>query len=166
MDLDVSVQLRCPRWKTLLKPYCKTVRMACAEALASSKIASIACQWEMAVVLADDAFIRELNKTYRGVDKPTNVLSFPSIERMESQAKRVSKGVNSFELGYVVLALETVEREAEAQHKTFRNHALHLLVHGTLHLLGYDHEEDKDAKKMEKLEVEVLEKLGLCNPYL
>jgi probable rRNA maturation factor len=166
VEVDVTIQLQSLRWKTLLRPYCKTVRLACHAAIESSKIAAIPCQWEMAVVLADDAFIRGLNKTYRGHDKPTNVLSFPSVEHMERNAKRVSKGANSFELGDVVLALETVEREAQQQNKSFKHHALHLLVHGTLHLLGYDHELDKDATKMEKLEVEVLKKLGLSNPYL
>lgn len=166
MEAEVCIQLQATRWKTLLRPYCKTVRLACQAAIESSKIAAIPCQWEMAVVLADDDFIRGLNKTYRGFDKPTNVLSFPSIENMETNAKRVSKGANSFELGDVVLALETVEREALEQQKTFKNHALHLLVHGTLHLLGYDHIDDKDARKMEKLEIEVLKKLGLSNPYL
>ena len=166
MDADISVQLRQQRWKTLLRPYCKTVRSVCMEAIAASKLAAIPCQWEMAVVLADDAFIRELNHTYRGKDKATNVLSFPSVEKMEASAKRLSKGVNQFELGDVVLALETVEHEAQKQGKAFKDHAIHLLVHGTLHLLGYDHEKDSEAAQMEKMEIKILKELGLSNPYL
>ncbi len=166
MNAGISVQLHEQRWKTLLKPYCKTVRAACEAALSASKIATLPCEWEMAVMLADDAFIRNLNKTYRGYDKPTNVLSFPNVEQFEANAKRLTKGEASFELGDVILAVETVEREAKEQGKTLRAHATHLLVHGTLHLLGYDHEVDKDAKKMEKLETAVLATLGIDNPYL
>ena len=148
--IDISVQPRSPRWKTLLRPYCKTVRLTCESALAAAlkkKIGII----EMAVVLADDAFVRELNHTYRGFDKATNVLSFQG---------------DGDDLGDIVLALETVEREAREQNKSFKTHAQHLLVHGTLHLLGYDHELEKEAAKMEKLEVKILKTLGICNPYL
>jgi len=166
VQADISIQLRDQRWKSLLRPYCKTVRAACESAIATSKLAKIPCQWEMAVVLADDAFVHDLNHTYRGKDKPTNVLSFPSIEKMESNAKRATKGVNEFELGDVVLAFDTVEREAKEQNKKFKDHAVHLLVHGTLHLLGYDHEKDSEAKIMEKMEVKILKQLGLSNPYL
>ena len=156
VDLDVTVQLKHPRWKALLKPYCETVREACGAALAQERVQDSGSRiWgrlEMAVVLADDKFIRQLNRDYRGKDKPTNVLAFPSDE--ESQ------------LGDVVLALETIEREAREQKKTVKNHTKHLLVHGTLHLLGYDHERKKDAAQMEALEIKILETLGVANPYL
>ena len=166
MILDVNIQLRDARWKKALRPYCKTVRGVCYEALAATRIASLPCHWEMAVVLADDATVQELNRTYRGFDKPTNVLSFPTEERFEPQAKRITKGLEHYELGDIVLALDTIEREAKAQGKKFTHHAAHLLVHGTLHLLGYDHIRNADAVKMELLEVQVLEKLGVSNPYL
>lgn len=147
--IDISIQLHASRWKTLLRPYCKTVRLACSQAVVAVKGKG---HWEMAVVLADDAFIHELNRTYRGMDKATNVLAFADGEGSE--------------LGDVVLALETVEREAKEQGKRFRDHAAHLLVHGTLHLLGYDHLKDREAKRMEQLEVEILKNLGVGNPYL
>jgi len=105
----------------------------------------------MAVVLADDAFIRELNRDYRGQDKPTNVLSFP--------------GEDAY-LGDLILAYETVEREAREQGKSAKHHAIHLLVHGTLHLLGYDHMVAKDAARMEALEIKILKKQEIDNPYL
>lgn len=146
---DITIQLRDARWKTRLRPYCKTVRAACETALAHTKRKGV----EMAVVLADDAFVRDLNHTYRGQDKPTNVLSFPGEEGGEV-------------LGDVVLALETVEREAREQDKTVKHHAIHLLVHGTLHLLGYDHLRRKEAESMEALEIKILKKLGVSNPYL
>ena len=144
----IAIQILDPRWKTLLKPYGKTVRDACGAALQKMS--------EMTVVLADDAFIRELNKTYRGKDKPTNVLAFPEGGSPQAGAY----------LGDLILALETVEREAKEQGKSFKEHTTHLLVHGTLHLLGYDHEGEKDAAHMEALEVKILKKLNVGNPYL
>jgi len=150
MTPDVAIQLQHPGWKKLLRPYCKTVRAACEAALAAHPPRKKVM--EMAVVLADDAFIRGLNKTYRGKDKATNVLSFPAGE--------------ADVLGDLVLAFETVEREAKEQGKNPKHHAVHLLVHGTLHLLGYDHENDKDAAQMEAHEIKILKKLEVDNPYL
>jgi len=164
--LDVNIQLRDARWKNRLRPYCKTVRGVCQEAVAATALSKLPCHWEMAVVLADDAAAQELNRTYRGFDKPTNVLSFPAVERFASQARRITKTLDHFEIGDMVLAFETIEREAKEQGKTFIHHAAHLLVHGTLHLLGYDHIQNADAVTMERLEVQVLEKLGVSNPYL
>lgn len=137
-----TIHLHDPRWKKALRPYCKTVRMAC-EAMSA--------KGDVAIVLADDAFICDLNKRYRGHNKPTNVLSFPSEEAP---------------LGDVILAYDTIEREAVEQAKTFRDHALHLIIHGLLHLQGYDHEHPKEAQKMEQLEIKILKKLGISNPYL
>ena len=144
-NLTITYHVTEPRWKAKLKPYCKTVQSVCEAALPKGR-------YELAVVLADDAFVRDLNRDYRGKDKATNVLSFPSDE----------KGC----LGDIVLAFETVEREAAEQGKTFRHHACHLLVHGVLHLLGHDHEEEKEAVLMEQKEVKILKKLGIANPYL
>ena len=106
---------------------------------------------ELSLVLADDTFVQKLNKEWRGKDKPTNVLSFPQDEPML--------------LGDVVLAYETVKREAQEQDKRFEDHLIHLIAHGVLHLLGHDHEDDAEAEEMESLEISVLEALGIKNPY-
>lgn len=113
---------------------------------------------EISVVLSDNEHIRELNKHHRGMDKPTNVLSFPAA-RMKTPA-----GAPRL-LGDVVLAFETVEREAREEHKPFANHLSHLVVHGVLHLLGYDHEDDYEAEIMETRERQILAKLGIPDPY-
>jgi probable rRNA maturation factor len=106
----------------------------------------------LTVALADDKRVRALNKRHANKDKPTNVLSYPSGEK-------------SF-LGDVVLARQAVWREARAQMKTPADHLAHLVVHGTLHLLGHDHEtSDADAERMEALERRILAKLGIANPY-
>lgn len=112
---------------------------------------------EISIVLTDDAGIRELNKTWRGFDKPTNVLSFPAVE-----PDRIAR---SPMLGDIVLAFETLMREAGEEGRPFAHHLTHLVVHGTLHLLGYDHETDDEAREMEALETSVLAKLGVPDPY-
>jgi probable rRNA maturation factor len=92
-----------------------------------------------------------LNKSYRGKDKATNVLSF----------------INDDEpLGDIILAYETIEREAIEQEKSFRDHTIHLIIHGILHLMGHDHEVPEEAAKMEAKEIKILKKLGIENPYL
>ena len=106
---------------------------------------------EISLVLADDVFVQALNKQYREKDKPTNVLSFPQDEE--------------FSLGDIIMALETIQKEAEDQNKKFEDHAVHLAVHGTLHLLGFDHETDDEAAEMETLEIKILNSIGLKNPY-
>lgn len=109
---------------------------------------------ELSCVLANNEFIQELNKNYRGQDKPTNVLSFPQDDE------------GFMNLGDIVLALETIQQEAKEQEKEFNDHLTHLTVHGTLHLLGYDHEEDDQAEEMEALEVKILNALDIENPYI
>jgi probable rRNA maturation factor len=113
---------------------------------------------EISVLLTDDAAIRELNRHWRGQDKPTNVLSFTAPEPPPGAPGRRL-------LGDVALAYETVLREAEAENKRFEDHLAHLLVHGALHLLGYDHELEAQAEIMEALEVKALATLGIADPY-
>ena len=105
---------------------------------------------EISVVLADDGFVHQLNKHYRGKDKPTNVLSFEN------------EGLCA---GDIVVAYGVLVREAREQHKSFRAHLAHLLVHGTLHVQKYDHLTDKEATKMERLETKIMQQLGYPDPY-
>lgn len=107
------------------------------------------------VALSDDASVAELNKTFRGKPKSTNVLSFPAGPVGDDR-----------HIGDIILALETIEREAGEGEIPFANHLQHLVVHGMLHLLGYDHQDDEEAEEMENLEVSILAKLGISNPYL
>ncbi|MEQ1790365.1 MAG: rRNA maturation RNase YbeY [Rickettsiales bacterium] len=153
--LDISFHVHSPLWKTRLRPYTKTVQIILETALAEVRLKNSKHQLEIAVVLADDAFVQSLNSQYRGKNKPTNVLSFPDDDF-----------ATNHNLGDIILALETIKKEAVEQKKTFRNHATHLLVHGILHLLGYDHLEEKEAAIMESLEIKILRKLGVNNPYL
>jgi probable rRNA maturation factor len=111
---------------------------------------------ELSVVLTDDESQRALNRQWRGIDKPTNVLSFPQIEPF---------GPVSGLLGDLTLARETLEREAGEMGIAFGDHLTHLVVHGVLHLLGYDHVEPVDALVMEPLETQILAGLGIADPY-
>jgi probable rRNA maturation factor len=107
---------------------------------------------EAAILLTNDAEMQALNREWRGKDAPTNVLSFAS-------------GGADGRLGDIVLAYETVEGEAKEQDIAIADHAVHLVVHGILHLLGYDHEQEDEAAKMEALETEILATLGIADPY-
>lgn len=116
---------------------------------------------ELSVVLADDALVRQLNRDYRGQDKPTNVLSFAFEDAEGPEAAEDAPTM----LGDVIVARETVAREAEAQGKTFEAHFMHLVAHGVLHLLGWDHEAEEEAVEMERLETAALAALGYPDPY-
>jgi probable rRNA maturation factor len=113
---------------------------------------------ELAIVLTDDNVIRKLNRKWRGRDQPTNVLSFPSRDARPP-------GTGTRLLGDVVIAYETTAREAQAQGLPLDHHLAHLAVHGYLHLLGYDHESEKEAETMERLEREILARLDVPDPY-
>jgi probable rRNA maturation factor len=115
---------------------------------------------ELAVMLTDDSGIRTLNSNWRGIDKPTNVLSFPALQPAAgapSDAPRM--------LGDIAIAYQTTRKEADDEAKPFDHHLSHLAVHGFLHLIGYDHENDDDAEAMESLETEILAQLGIPDPY-
>lgn len=116
---------------------------------------------ELSVVLADDAMVRTLNRDHRGKDYPTNVLSFPPA--LAPAVLAVQAGPRP--LGDVILALETVRREAAEQGKPAVDHLRHLVVHGVLHLSGYDHETEAEAEEMEALERTILAGLGVADPY-
>jgi probable rRNA maturation factor len=134
-----------------------TVRRALAEA--ATAIGADFTDRSLAVLLTDDASMRRLNAQWRGIDKPTNVLSFPPAPSMGQQAGAVKS------LGDIAIAFEAVAREADEEGKPFADHVSHLAVHGFLHLLGYDHDTDAAAETMEQLERVILARLGVPDPY-
>jgi probable rRNA maturation factor len=116
---------------------------------------------ELAVMLTDDAGIRTLNSNWRGVDKPTNVLSFPALQPTGRNGPDDAPRM----LGDIAIAYQTTRKEANDEQKPFDHHLSHMAVHGFLHLIGYDHEKNDDAETMETLEAEILAQLGIPDPY-
>jgi probable rRNA maturation factor len=130
----------------------QTIRNAVTQALAALNGRTDA---ELAVLLTDDAAVQRLNATWRGLDKPTNVLSFPAAEAPDSR-----------HLGDIAIAFETTAREAKDEGKPLAHHVTHLAVHGFLHLVGYDHQSEAEAETMEQLERDILARLNVPDPYL
>ncbi len=158
-NLDIDVDVRARAWADAFPD----IEADCNRAIAAAwRLIDRVDRWhEVSVVLADDAFQASLNATYRGKETPTNVLSFPSgVDAASVPAEA------PLPLGDIVLALETVQRESAELDVPLQDHFSHLLVHGMLHLVGFDHETERDAEEMESLEVKVLATLGVANPYL
>jgi probable rRNA maturation factor len=158
--LVVEVALACDEWLTAC-PDAATLAKAAADAALAGKVRRPGSGPSVIdVVLAGDAEQRQLNRDWRGVDRPTNVLAFPAWE----PGAKIPSGAPLL-LGDVVLAFETVAREADEQGKPLGDHLSHLVVHGVLHLLGYDHATEAEAVAMESLETSILAKLGVPDPY-
>lgn len=162
-SFDIIIILDKPCWKRSIAEWEALIQPAIFETLCQS-------QWpqsvEINILLTDDTKIQELNKKYRGVDKPTNVLSFPSFEPEEISGLKTGKwSPEPVVLGDIALAYETIQKESSSQDKPFDQHLIHLAVHGVLHLLGFDHEKDEDATVMESLEIRILSSLTIPNPY-
>jgi probable rRNA maturation factor len=156
--MDIIVES--PAWKAH-----RGVRSVLQRAVREAAGMAKAANGELAIVLTDDAAVRALNRDWRGKDTATNVLSFPAA--LESPAPPPGKrraGVRL--LGDIVIAYETTAQEAHAEHKPFLHHLAHLAVHGYLHLAGYDHDCDAEAERMEALEIAVLRRLDVPNPYV
>ncbi len=154
-SISVDVQRASVAWRAVPRA-AAIARQAARRAAAMGGVALIEGA-EVAVSLADDARVREANRAFRGKDAPTNVLSFPA-----APPDRI--GSSPF-LGDVILAYETVAREAETEGKAIGDHLAHLVVHGVLHLIGYDHMTDDEAERMEHLETAILASLAIADPY-
>jgi probable rRNA maturation factor len=142
------------------------VRRAAEAAIAESAFPDLAGSErpvEISVTLSGDEQVRALNSQWRGKDKPTNVLSFPMADERDLAKANVSGA--ELLLGDIIIARGVCEAEAAEKGLRLEDHATHLLVHGTLHLLGYDHQDERDASDMEAREVRALERLGIANPY-
>jgi probable rRNA maturation factor len=144
----IEIIIEDPKWKKIARGLTGRIAGVVARTLAHEK-----AKGGLTLLLSDDAHLKELNTLFRGKKKPTNVLSFPA----EGNVARY--------LGDVAIALGVVTREAKAAGKSPADHALHLTVHGTLHLLGHDHMKPREAARMERLEAQILAEFGIANPY-
>lgn len=152
--LAVDITVEAGDWSAL--PLASLIQRAVAAALEEAPVKP-AEGAEVSILLTDDAHIRALNRQWRGFDKPTNVLSFPAAE-----PDAVGE---SSHLGDIVLAKETIAREADDDGKSVSDHLCHLVIHGILHLLGEDHLDDAEAEAMEAREVAALARIGIADPY-
>jgi len=157
MNLDIDIEdWPVGEWETLAE------QAAAAAAVSEPLLANQ--RLEASVLFTSDAQVHELNREWRQRDKPTNVLSFPMLERQD--LVRLDPDGPPEMLGDIALAYETCAREAADKGISLQDHAAHLIVHGLLHLAGHDHEtSDEDADKMEALEIAILAKLGIADPY-
>ncbi|MGP0057803.1 MAG: rRNA maturation RNase YbeY [Beijerinckiaceae bacterium] len=152
-ELNIEVAIECAYWKDFAE-----LREVIGRALRQTLVATgvqLCSGAEVSVLLCDDDFIADLNRKWRNQDAPTNVLSFPAGGEL---------ALTSI-LGDIIIAFETTAREAATENKSFLDHFTHLVVHGFLHILGYDHGTDAEAEEMEALEREVLISLGIDDPY-
>ncbi len=162
---DITVDAACADWLTAFsdcRALCRGTALAALAALGFDMLGSVV---EVGVRLTDDAEVRALNHRYRGVDAPTNVLSFPATACTPGALPEAPPAGAPLPLGDVVVALETVRAEAANQGKPLADHLRHLVVHGVLHLAGYDHADDAQAAAMEDLEAGILAGLGVPDPY-
>ncbi len=157
MDVNIGAKVWC---ETLVRPTDTVVQAA----VAAFEISPILIErdMEVSVRLSTDEEVRALNRIYRNKDQPTNVLAFPAFDSEDLKRLPAQAAVC---LGDIIIAFETATSEAEGGAKAFKDHLSHLVVHGMLHLLGHDHQTEKEAQIMEGLEVDALNQLGICNPY-
>ena len=145
----IDIQVQSPLWDA--QPLAEQIARAAIYTAAALLSTS---DGEVSIVLTDDSTIQALNRDWRGVDKPTNVLSFPA-----------SKASSETMRGDIVIAYETLRRECDDEDRVFQHHLAHLTVHGFLHLLGYDHETDTQAEEMEGLESRIMTRMDMPDPY-
>jgi probable rRNA maturation factor len=171
--LDISFSLEAGEWEAAVPDAEQRVEAAARAAFEAAEKPEILggdTPVEMSLVLADDALVQTLNRDYRDKDKPTNVLSFALLDDLDDTDESTDDVLARDQgmpilIGDVILAFETVQREALEQGKSLGDHLTHLVIHGVLHLLGYDHQSDPDADRMERLETSILARMGIADPY-
>jgi probable rRNA maturation factor len=151
--LTVEIAVQEPKWAELGD--LEAIAAQCIDAALAESAEKPREGAEVSLLFCDDARMHELNRAFRDKDKPTNVLSFPGPDPIESTCF----------LGDIALGYETIAREAREQGKSLDHHLRHMIVHGFLHLLGYDHEAEAEASEMEAMEIGILRRLGVENPY-
>jgi probable rRNA maturation factor len=155
MKLSLEISVQSALWRGL--PKVRSMARAAIDACVAETGVSAPEGLEVSLLLADDARLRTLNANWRGLDRPTNVLSFPASSRERLSGARF--------LGDIAIAYETVVREAEAAGEATVDYYRRLIVHGFLHLIGYDHQTDEEAERMEGLERRIFARLGVRDPY-
>ena len=162
MSLNVEIRIENGNWEQEIPNAEEIIRKAAENAWKEGNQGDFklpVSEAEVSVLLTDDATVQTLSGAYRGIDKPTNVLSFAALDADDEPLE------DPFLAGDVIIAFETAKREAEEGGKPFADHLYHLTVHGVLHLLGYDHIDEQDAEEMEALETKILAAASIGDPY-
>lgn len=162
-EFEIDISISEPEWNASFLDVDAVARRAMSYTLDMAILPKeiIGRDLEASIVLANDDLLHVLNREYRGMDKPTNVLSFATLDSDDPLPEE-----GPFPLGDIILSYQTIDREAQEQGKFFKDHFTHMVVHGTLHLLGYDHQTEDEATIMETLEIRILEKMNIQNPYM
>jgi len=169
--IQIDIQVKSKKWLAI-KNIEKFIKKICPKLILSTEIKSYlrkkSNSLEIAIILASDAQIKKINQQFRGKNKATDVLSFSFLDENLIRQKGFSvvvKNQSYIFLGDIVLSLDTIAREAISGNKSFNDHLTHLLLHSILHLIGYDHQISQDAQIMENIEIKILNKLKIKNPY-
>lgn len=168
-EISLNLDLDDQRWETELpnaEILCNNVLQVASSFLkenSKNKIIRLRVPLSVNLMLSNDELVQKLNREFRGKDKPTNVLSFANIDDPDFSFN--TEFCDDLELGDIIIALETLKKEAKLKKISLQDHFSHLWLHGVLHLLGYDHIIDKDADEMENLEIEILSRMNITNPY-
>ncbi|RTK92818.1 MAG: rRNA maturation RNase YbeY [Rickettsiales bacterium] len=164
MNITVEISKENKQWKfypEIKNKFFTTTLMKTLEEHQNFKVQEI----ELSILLTDDAHMQELNKKFRNKDKATNVLSFPDIEMNGEAPIEFIPNTDYIYLGDIAFGYDIIKQEAEDKKISFLDHFRHLTIHGILHLIGYDHEEQKEAELMENLEIKILQKFDIKSPY-
>ncbi|MDR3449868.1 MAG: rRNA maturation RNase YbeY [Alphaproteobacteria bacterium] len=157
----LDIQIALPSWRQV--PKLRARLQQAARATQEHLPKKLRFPFAATVLLTGNAKVRQLNRNWRGMDKPTNVLSFPQFD--PAQLPKLGKSGTCVEIGDIAIAYQYVVAESKKEHKILINHVTHLVIHGLLHLFGYDHIIDKEADTMEKMETTIMQSLGLPAPY-
>lgn len=168
--INIDIATRSKKWQTE-KNIENFVEKTCRTLIPLTELKKILTkdfELEVTVLLVSDLQIKKINHEFRNKNKPTDVLSFPSLDENLIRKIGIKKAVavtKYLHLGDIIIAYETTKKESLAQKKKFRDHLTHLILHSILHLIGHDHEDEKMANTMENIEIRILKKLGIANPY-
>lgn len=168
MQARIDIDHDDDQWLKILpnhKPFISQTIAVCLKKFARHKLFQNKKTIEVSVLLSHDDYMQKINEQYRDQDKPTNVLSFATANDYENPLIQDHENDPELMLGDLVFARETIEREAKEQNKPLEHHMRHLIIHGTLHLLGFDHIEDNEAERMEAIETDLLAFFKVPNPY-
>lgn len=169
-NLDIEVEIISKRWLKIINIE-KFIKSQTAKLIKLSPLhefLNMGVSFGVGLSLSSSALIKKINAEFRGIDKATDILSFGNLDENIIQSFGLKKAIGNNQyiyLGDLVLAYDYIEKEAQKQNKNFNDHLSHLILHGLLHLIGFDHEQQEMAKIMEDNEIKILQKLNIANPY-